>query len=321
MKNTIYIYVALAFIMACGTATKETAEEIVEVPESTQKYNYSGSFEIGAKADYDVVRQFNEAMKEGDMELISSLLADSISVYLWDGMIYDTTRDSLMTVVKGYLDAAGDIEIIYHAGMTINSTDQGDNWALSWTTERYTDPEGKQERIVLQENFMIENGQIRSVRQYAQMIPETTELAEAGDSDFTYSGSFVKADEGLTDAVLGWNNALSTPTDLETAATFLADSVTVFMWDGTVVNGSKDSVMSFVKQFVSGTASVKVDFDAITAVRSTDRNEDWVLSWTDERWTDTEGKEDHMWIHEDYMMENGKIRMVRQYGMKEASEE
>ena len=308
-------------MMACGTATKESEEEVVEVPESTQKYNYSGSFEIGANANYDVVRQWNEAMKQGDMEIVSSLLADSISVYLWDGMIFNTTRDSLMTVVKSYLDAAGDIEIIYHAGLAINSTDRGDNWALSWATEQYTDAEGKQERIVLQENYMIENGKVRSVRQYAQMIPETTELAVAGDRDFTYSGSFEKADDGLTDAILGWNNALSTPTDLETAATFLADSVTIFMWDGTIVNGSKDSVMNFVKQYVTGASSVKVDFDAITAVRSTDRNEDWVLSWTDERWTDTEGKEEHMWIHEDYRMEKGKIRLVRQYGMKEASEE
>jgi len=45
------------------------------------------------------------------------------------------------------------------------------------------------------------------------------------------------------------------------------------------------------------------------------------MSWTDERWTDAEGKEEHMWIHEDYIIENGKIRIVRQYAMKDATEE
>ena len=55
-------------------------------------------------------------------------------------------------------------------------------------------------------------------------------------------------------------------------------------------------------------------------VRSTDRNENVVLSWTDERRTDTEGQEEHMSIHEDYIIKNGKIRMVRQYAMKEAEE-
>ena len=92
------------------------------------------------------------------------------------------------------------------------------------------------------------------------------------------------------------------------------------MWDGTVVDGTKDSVMNFVKEFGAGAISAIIDFDAIMAVRSTDRNENVVMSWTDERWTDTDGKEEHMWIHEDYIIENGKIRMVRQYAMKEAED-
>ena len=322
MKNTIYIYVALAFMMACGTSTKETADEVAEMPESTQKYNYSGSFEMGDEANYDVVRQWNEAIKEGNMEIIPSLIADSVTFYLWDGMIFNTTKDSIITAVRGFLSTVSDMTIDYHAGMAIRSLDQNEDWGLSWTTEEYNDAEGKHERIVFQENYMIEDGKIRSVRQYAQLIPEAAPSTPPNDEvEFNYSGSFVKADNSLTEVVLGWNNALSSPTDLDAAANFLADSVMIFMWDGTVINGSKDSVMSFVKQFVSGASSVKVDFDAIMAVRSTDRNEDWVLSWTDERWTDKEGKEEHMWIHEDYMIEDGKIRLVRQYAMKDAAEE
>lgn len=319
MKNTIYIYVALAFMMACGTATKESAEEVVEMPESSQEYNYSGSFEMADMANFDVVRQWGDAMVQGDRETLAALLSDSVSVYLADGMIYNTTRDSLMSAIDGYLASVSDLSVVYHAGMAINSRKQGDNWGLSWTTETYTDADGKEQRIVLQENYLIENGKVRSVRQYAQMIPEGTELEGNDEADFTYSGSWEKADDSLTEVVLGWNNALATPTDLETAASFLADSVTVYMWDGTIVDGPKDVVMDFIKEFVSGASSVKVDFDAIMAVRSTDRNQDVVLSWTDERWTNADGEEEHMWIHEDYLMENGKIRLVRQYAMKEAA--
>jgi hypothetical protein len=76
--------------------------------------------------------------------------------------------------------------------------------------------------------------------------------------------------------------------------------------------------MVFLEDFVKGAGSVKVDFDAIMSVRSTDRNADVVMSWTDERWTDLEGTEEHMWIHEDYILENGKIRMVQQYAMQDA---
>lgn len=322
MKNTIYICLALAFMMACGTSTKETTDEVAEMPESTQKYNYSGSLEMGDEANYDVVQQWNNAFKLRDMEALSELLADSISVYLWDGMIYDTTKDSIMNAIKGYMATVTDLNIVYHAGMAIKSPDRGDDWGLIWATEQYIDADGKQQQINFQENYLIEYGKIRSIRQYAQLMPEETPLLEQNaDEEFSYSGSFVKADNSLTEVVLGWNNALASPTDLETAASFLADSVTVYMWDGTVVDGTKDSVMNFVKEFVAGASSIKVDFDAIMAVRSTDRNQDVVMSWTDERWTDPEGKEEHMWIHEDYIMENGKIRMVRQYAMKDAAEE
>ena len=105
MKNTIYIYVALAFMVACGTANKEEAEEVVEMLEETQVYNYSGMFEMGDQANYDIVRQWNDAIKQGDKETLATLLADSVTIYLWDGMIFDTTRDSLMVAIDGYLSS------------------------------------------------------------------------------------------------------------------------------------------------------------------------------------------------------------------------
>jgi hypothetical protein len=46
----------------------------------------------------------------------------------------------------------------------------------------------------------------------------------------------------------------------------------------------------------------------------------WVLSWTDETWTSNEGEVERLRIHEDYLIENGKIRLVYQYAMKEAQE-
>ena len=179
---------------------------------------------------------------------------------------------------------------------------------------------GGKQQIVLQESYLIEDGKISSMRQYAQKIPEGTEIEATDGAEFTYSGSFEKGAESLKEAVLGWNNALASPTDLEAAAGFLADSLTLFTADGEYINASKDSIMNMVKQFVSG-AVVKVDFDAIIPVRITDKNEDWVLSWTEEWWTDKEGKEEHMWIHEDYLLEDGKIRMIRQYSQKDAEKE
>ena len=321
MKNTIYMLAVLTLMMACGTATKEAAEESVEMPESTQKYNYSEAFEMGDFANYDIVRAWSEGVKAGDLDALSALLADSVTLNLWDGTVFNTTRDSVMNVVKGFFGEISDLSIIYHAGMAINSTDRGDAWGMTWQTEQYTDADGKLQRINLQENYRIVDGKIRAVTQYAQLVPEEAELEANNETDFTYSGSWVAADKRLTEAVLGWNNALATPTDLTTAASFLADTVTVIMWDGTIVDGPKDSVMTFVKEFVTGASRVTVDFDAIMAVRSTDMNQNVVMSWTEESWTDKEGNTEHMWIHEDYVREDGKIRIVQQYAMKEPPKE
>jgi hypothetical protein len=320
MKYLIYVCAALVFVMACGPTNKEsTKEESTEVPKETQKYNYSGSFEMGDKANFDIIRQWNNGILAGDSEKLASLLADSVTINLWDGVIYNTTRDSIMTLVSGYLESVTNIEIMYNAGMAINSLKQMDNWGLIWTTEQYIDSEGKSQRIHLQENWFIENGKVRSITQYAQMIPESVPPIMANDDEeFSYSGSWEKADDGLKEVVLGWNNALASPTDLEAAAGFLADSVTVFMWDGSVVDGTKDSVMNVVKEFLAGSSNIKVEFDAMMAVHSTDRNSDVVMSWTDERITVLEGNEERIWIHEDYVLENGKIRVVYQYGMKQA---
>jgi hypothetical protein len=320
MKNLIYVCAALAFVVACGPANKESnEEEHAEAPKETQKYNYSGSFEIGDRANFDIIRQWNDGILAGDTEKLASLLADSVTINLWDGAIYNTTNDSIMTLVSGYLESVTNYEIIYNAGMAVNSLKQMDNWGLSWTTEQYTDSEGKPQRIHLQENWLIENGKVRSIRQYAQLIPESVPPIVANNNEeFSYSGSWEKADDALKEVVLGWNNALASPTDFDAAAEFLADSVTVFMWDGTLVDGTKDSVMNVVKKFVAGSTNIKVEFDAMMAVHSTDRNSDVVMSWTDERITDLEGKEERIWIHEDYVLENGKIRLVYQYGMKEA---
>lgn len=319
MNRLIYITTGLLFMTACGTTTNEHTEEVYTEPEVTQKYNYSGLFEIGDRSNYNIVREWNEAMRANDKETISNLLADSVSIYLWDGMIFNTTKDSLLVAIEGYLESIENLNIVYHAGIAVKSIDQEDDWGLSWATENYVYKNGEKERVVLQENYLIKNGKIRTIRQYGQTIPDSIELGgNSEEVEFTYSGAFVKADDGLKDAVLGWNNALATPTDLALASTFLADSVTVYMWDGSIIDGTKDSVMNVVKQFVSGASSVTVNFDAIFAVTSTDRNENWVLSWTDELWTDKVGKEEHMWIHEDYLLEDGKIRMVRQYAMKDA---
>jgi hypothetical protein len=51
-------------------------------------------------------------------------------------------------------------------------------------------------------------------------------------------------------------------------------------------------------------------------INNIDKKHEWVLSWTDESYTYNDGKKEHVIIHEDYRLENGKIRQVLQYARK-----
>ena len=321
MKNIFYLAVVLACMASCGGSSYKEADEVVEaIPEKVQKFNYSGSFEKGDWSNYEVCRQFMDALEAGDTDKIATLFADSVSVYLADGSVFDSTKDSIMSVVAGYIDMAQDLRVIHHAGISSRSTDMKQDWALAWITETYTTPAGVEERIVYQENYLIENKKIRSLRQYALQLPADFVIEDSQDGEFTYSGSFEPADEALREPVLGWNNALATPSDLDQAAQYLADSVTFYSMDGSVVNATKDSIMSLVTGMVSEYSSIDVQFDAMTTLRATDQNQDWVLSWTNETMVNAAGEKANILIHEDYLIENGKIRLIRQYGMKTAPE-
>ena len=320
MKNTLFMAIIMAFLYSCGGAPKEYNVVVEVIPDDVQKFIYSASFKPTNWAIYDVCRKFMDALESGDLAAVESTFADSVSLYLADGSVFDSTKDSIMVIAAGYMDMAQNLNITHHAGMSMRSTDMKHDWALAWITESYTTPEGVEEQIAFQENYLIESGKIRTIRQYALTLPAGVVIEDSPDSEFTYSGSFEKADESLREPVLGWNNAISTPTDFDEAAQYLADSVTIYLMDGSMFNASKDSIMSLVNVMLGDFTSIDVQFDAITTVHSKDQNQDWVLSWTNETMVNAAGEEENVLVHEDYLIEDGKIRMVRQFGMKTSPE-
>jgi hypothetical protein len=94
---------------------------------------------------------------------------------------------------------------------------------------------------------------------------------------------------------------------------FVADSLHWVMADGTEVRMAHDSAVAFIKDFVENTTSIKVTFITQIPVNNTEQNHEWVLSWSDETYTFKDGKVEHGIFHEDYRMENGKIREIFQY--------
>jgi len=130
-------------------------------------------------------------------------------------------------------------------------------------------------------------------------------------SRYTYSNSFEMADKANLEIVRNWNNAI-VAMDLDLAFSYVADSIDIILVDGTTYDTTRDSLRVVINQFMEEFSNINVDFIAGVAVTSTDMNDTWVLSYTDEYFTSEEGEERSI-IHELYRMVDGKIRSVYQY--------
>lgn len=103
-------------------------------------------------------------------------------------------------------------------------------------------------------------------------------------------------------------------------AGLLADSVTLHFADGTDITGTRDSVLVFFKKLIENFSSIKINFTAAIPIDNVDAKDEWVFSWTDETYTHKDGKVEHQLFHEDYRLEDGKIREVFQYARKPPAE-
>lgn len=144
---------------------------------------------------------------------------------------------------------------------------------------------------------------------------ETTEVkAEAPlPMDVYYKGEAEMGSRDNMIVVMNWNRFLSEK-KLDSAKALLGDSVMVQLFDGTIINTTRDSLMNVVASMVNSYDSIKVGYVAAIPinVKTKEGVDEWVFSWTDERY-ESKNKKEHANIHEDYVLKNGRIVTVYQY--------
>lgn len=93
-----------------------------------------------------------------------------------------------------------------------------------------------------------------------------------------------------------------------------ADNVMLHMSDGSLMMGSKDSIISWGQKYRNSLASSVSRVQAITALKSTDSNQHWVLIWGMEKTTDKKGKADSSYLQETWRFtDDGKVDRLYQY--------
>jgi hypothetical protein len=322
MKNSFYLLLILSITFACS-APKEEAENSEEetTTEEESTFAYSSSFEMGDQANQMMVRELIEAYASKDMEKLSSMLADSVYMYFANGGVFKGTREQMMENVEEYVSQYSSIEITHLAAMAVNETTENDEWGLHWIAERRIKEDGTEEMDIFQENFLIEDGKISSMRQFHSKPNEAD--APTGDeepADYTYSGSFEMGDQSLVSLATGLNDAVQNQ-DIEAISSYFADSVTIVGHDGFYFNSTRDSLITMVTGWMENMREISMDYNAGISVTSTDRNEDWVLLWYEGNYLNSDGEANHSYGHDDYLIEDGKIRVIRGYEMKIADEE
>src|SRR6478736_5481107 len=112
-----------------------------------------------------------------------------------------------------------------------------------------------------------------------------------------YSSKFVMGNPKYAENVLAlWkdydNGNLSAHKEL------FADSVQAMLGNGAMMHTTRDSLIAGVQKHRNMFSSAVDRVDAVTALKSTDKNEDWVLIWGTEIDTHKDGKVDSVDLQE-----------------------
>ena len=105
---------------------------------------------------------------------------------------------------------------------------------------------------------------------------------------------------------------------LDNSKNNFADTVTMVSPD-MELHASRDSIISSGKAFRNAYKSYQGKVDAILSVRSTDKNENWVLVWGSEVYTDKKNVTDSIYVQEAWRVnKNGKVDYMEQFTRKPA---
>lgn len=100
---------------------------------------------------------------------------------------------------------------------------------------------------------------------------------------------------------------------VDSIGSYFADSVHVIFASGREIHTVRDTVVAQIKGYWGSIKSAKQSYIAAVAVDNKEKGDEWVFQWIDESHDFKDGKKDHRIYHQDYRLENGKIREMLEY--------
>ena len=138
---------------------------------------------------------------------------------------------------------------------------------------------------------------------------DTTTYQYAADYSSKFDMGNSKNVKTIFDLYTDWDN-----NNLDNSKDNFADSVTLIFSSGDMMAGKRDSIIAQSKAFRNTLGTVNTQVHAVVPLRSTDKNEDWVLVWFKEYRTDAKGKKDSTEFQETWRINtDGKADLLYQY--------
>lgn len=128
-----------------------------------------------------------------------------------------------------------------------------------------------------------------------------------------YSSSFTMGDPAHATTIVQGSWKDWETNNMDNMKSWIADTIVAFHSDNTMIRGA-DSMMARWKRGRASYSNVIDTVNAVMAVYSTDKKENWVLVWAKEINTNTDGKVDTIMMMETWRMnKDGKADMLLQY--------
>ena len=142
------------------------------------------------------------------------------------------------------------------------------------------------------------------------------EMAVTYPYDVQYSSKFEIGDPNQAKIILdlwkNWDNGT-----LANSRDNFADSVDMHFSSGYRMHASRDSVIAAGQKERDGLSKAVSTVDAVTPLKSTDKNENWVTVWGKEVDTHKDGKVDSTFLQETWRFnKDGKVDLLYQYAAK-----
>jgi hypothetical protein len=79
---------------------------------------------------------------------------------------------------------------------------------------------------------------------------------------------------------------------------------------------TKQNILDSFKVWRGMSGSLSSDVITGLSLHSPDKNEDWVLTWSLNRWTSKDGKTDSSYSNDNWQLKNGKIAYMTSFEQK-----